>query len=174
VGIYALLWALTGFDPIATFSAIADVQNKELIPLVRPFPEHMFWDVIDFGMGSGGWIGYLLVISYLWRTGRRIFDRGAEHRLVLVGLIQIGTVALAALLPGEVARLWMLLIPLLMAPVGFELARWSTKSRLVVYACLWLMLVTIGQNMSFLYMGDELDGPRQYDTWPAPESGARR
>ena len=162
------------FDPIATFWSIADIQNKDLLPLIRPFPQHIFWDLIDFGLGSGGWISYLLVIFYLCRVGRKIFDRSPEHRLVLVALIQIGTVAFAALLPGEVARLWMLLIPLLLAPVGFELARWSQRSRWVVYGCLLLMTTAICQNMSFLYMGEETDGQRQYDSWPKPGPGARR
>lgn len=172
--LYAILGAATGFDPIDTFWAIARVQMKELIPLVRPFPEHIFWDLLDFGLGSGGWISYLLVIFYLARTGRAIFNRSPEHRLVLIALIQVFTVAFAALLPGEVARLWMLMIPLLLTAVGFELAHWTPKSRWIVFACLWLMLTTIGQNMSFLYMGEELDGPRQYDTWPKPGPGARR
>jgi hypothetical protein len=174
VVLYAIVWAISGFDPIATYHAIAATQSKDLLPLIRPFPRHILFDVIDFGMGSGGWISYLLVLFYLMRVRGRIFDRSPEHRLVLVALIQIGTVALAALLPGEVARLWMLYIPLLMAPVGFELARWPTRPRMIVYACVWVMLTTICQILSFLYMGEGLDGERQYDTWPVPGPNARR
>jgi hypothetical protein len=54
----------------------------------------------------------------------------------------------------------MLLLPLLMAPIGCELAGWTPRRRAVVYACLWLITVMICQNMTFIYMGPELDGPR--------------
>jgi hypothetical protein len=47
-----------------------------------------------------------------------------------------------------------------MAPIGFELSRWPLRARLTVYVCLWLVTVVICQNMTFLYMGPELDGPR--------------
>ena len=89
-----------------------------------------------------------------------MFGQSAEHRFVFLALLQILTVAAAALLPGEAARLWLPMLPLLMAPIGAELARWALWARLVVDTCLWLITVTICQNMTFLYMGPELDGPR--------------
>ena len=45
-------------------------------------------------------------------------------------------------------------------PIGFELAEWPMRYRAIVYACLWLIMVVICQNMVFIYMGPELDGPR--------------
>ena len=69
-------------------------------------------------------------------------------------------VVLVALFPGENARLLLPMMPLLMAPIGFELSRWPLGARLTVYVCLWLITTVICQNMTFLYMGPELDGPR--------------
>jgi hypothetical protein len=150
VVIYALLGAATAFDPIATYRVIADLQAADLIKLARPFPVHIAWDVYDFSLGAG-YIGVVIAIFALLRGALR-------DRFVLAGTIQIVTVALAALLPGETARLWMVLLPLLMAPIGIELANWPAKYRAVAFVCLWLMLVLICQNMNFLYMGPQYDG----------------
>ena len=160
--LYLLLAAATGFDPIATFRTAATLQESDLVHLGRPFPRHVPYDLLDFALGSG-WISFLLAGIYLAREGRgvlRVFGQSAEHRFVFLALLQILTVAAAALLPGEAARLWLPMLPLLMAPVGAELARWPLWARLVVYTCLWLITATICQNMTFLYMGPELDGPR--------------
>ena len=156
VAIYAMLWAATGFDPIATYHAIARGQANDLVALARPFPRHMLFDIYDFALGSG-WISFLLVVFFLARAGRRIFDRAPAYRLALVALVHVATVALTALLPGETARLWMLMLPLLMAPIGLELAAWPMRARLVVFACLWLATAAICQDMNFLYIGDEIE-----------------
>jgi hypothetical protein len=47
-----------------------------------------------------------------------------------------------------------------MAPIGLELSRWPVRARMIVYACLWLIMVVICQNMAFIYMGPQIDGPR--------------
>jgi hypothetical protein len=160
VSLYALLWLVTGFDAIATFRSISRIQADYLVSLARPFPQHLPYDVIDLILGSG-YISILLVGFYLFDRGRgAILDRGPGDRLVQIGLLQILIVIAAALLPGEAARLSMLLLPLLMAPVGLELAKWSPRRRMVVYACLWLITVVICQNMTFVYLGPEFDGPR--------------
>jgi len=160
--LYLILASLTGFDPIATFRTASTLQESDLVHLSRPFPRHVPYDLLDFALGSG-WISFLLIGMYLLREGgrvARVFGQPPEHRLVFLSLLQILTVACAALLPGESARLWLPMLPLLMAPIGFELSRWPLGARLTVYVCLWLILVVICQNMTFLYMGPELDGPR--------------
>ena len=160
--LYLILASLTGFDPVATFRTASALQESDLVHLSRPFPRHVPYDLLDFALGSG-WISFLLVAMYLLREGGRvvrIFGQSPEHRFVFLALLQILTVACAALLPGESARLWLPMLPLLMAPIGFELSRWPLGARLTVYVCLWLILVVICQNMTFLYMGPELDGPR--------------
>jgi hypothetical protein len=158
--LYLLLWLVTGFDPITTFRVIEHEQTMALVDLARPFPRYLFDDVIDFAMASG-WIGFLLAAMYFIRAGRDgIVGRTPAQRLALVAVLQIAIVAAAGLLPGESTRLWMLLLPALMAPTALELAAWSPRARFVTYGCLWLILAVIAQNMTFIYLGPELDGPR--------------
>jgi hypothetical protein len=120
----------------------------------------MPYDVLDIILGSG-YLSALLVAFYLVGRGRRaILGRGPRDRLAQISLLQFFIVIAAALLPGESARLSMLLLSVLMAPLGLELAEWSPRRRMLVYACLWLITVVICQNMTFVYVGPEFDGPR--------------
>jgi len=93
----------------------------------RPFPAHMLFDVLDFALASG-WISFALVAFFLVRNGRRLFvDRSPQCRLALVALTHMAAVAFTALLPGEAARLWMIMLPMLMAPIGIELSAWPMR-----------------------------------------------
>ncbi len=65
-------------------------------------------------------------------------------------VLQIVIVGVLGLIPAETARVWIFLMPLLMFPVGEELARWSTKAKVTVFACLWLILAAIHQNLVFI------------------------
>jgi hypothetical protein len=160
IGLYVLFFVISGFDPIATFRVISQIHDEALVDLARPFPQYLFYDVLDFILGSG-YLSVLMVSYWIFARGRdaiRSHERG--DRFVQVGLLQILIVAGAGLLPGEAARLWMLLLPLLMTPIGLELAGWTPRRRYILYACLWLLTVVICQNMTFVYMGAKLDGPR--------------
>jgi hypothetical protein len=155
---YFLLWAATRFDPIRTYTTISRMHARDLTPLGRPYPQHIFFDLLDFALGSA-WISFVLVAMYVGRVGRKIFDAEPQHRLVLLALVQILAISLPGLLPGESARLWLYLMPLLMAPVGLELARWSFAGRFTVYVCVLAITMIIGQNMIFLDAGPAIDGP---------------
>ena len=160
IGLYALLWLFTAFNPVLTFQVIEQLQTDALIPLARPFPQYLYYDLLDFILGSG-YVSVLLVAYwFIHRGGQALSSREPGDRLVQIALLQILVVAGAGLLPGEAARLWMLLLPFLMAPIGLELAQWPTRLRMSVYLCLWLIAVVICQNMTFVYMGADLDGPR--------------
>ena len=65
-------------------------------------------------------------------------------------LLQVLLVAVAGLIPAETARVWLFMVPLLMLPVGLELAEWTPRARWSVYAALWGLMVLVGQNMMFL------------------------
>jgi hypothetical protein len=161
-GLYVVFWAATGFDPIATYHQITRSLANDMVGLARPFPRHILYDLLDYLLGIG-WIGGLLALfAMVTMRGRiaRIFTQNPYERLTFLALAQLLVVAFTALLPGETARTWMPYMPLMMAPIGFELAKWPSKARLVTFACLWLIVVVIGQNMTFLYMGPALDGPR--------------
>lgn len=159
--LYVLLFAATGFDPIATFTTAAGRSQAHLVSLIRPWPLHTLFDLADIALGTG-WISVPLIgfgLAAAWRTSGRNW-RDPFVRFVFLGLLQVVMVVLVALFPGENARLLLPMMPLLIAPIGFELSRWPLGARLTVYACLWLITTVICQNMTFLYMGPELDGPR--------------
>jgi len=42
------------------------------------------------------------------------------------------------------------MLPLFMLPVGIELTYWSFGSRMMVYGCVWGLLVLTCQNLGFL------------------------
>jgi len=149
--IYLILWIATGFNPIETLRAANMLQEKDLIPLIRPFPGHIPWDVYDFAMGSG-WLSFVIAAGLLLRPIREL--PLPSRRLIGLAVLQIATVVATALLPGETARLWLLLYPMLMVPIGFELAHWPTSYRMSAYAALWLATTAIAQNMIFLNMGE--------------------
>ena len=80
---------------------------------------------------------------------------GSRHdpslAMSLLFLFQILTVAVSGLLRTETARVWIFLLPLLMFPIGNELAGWRFFPRLAVYFCLWFLMSSVLQNMSLIY-----------------------
>ena len=56
---------------------------------------------------------------------------------------------MTGLIPAETARVWIFMMPIVMIPVGLELALWSFRPCLAVYVCLWFLMVAICQNMVF-------------------------
>jgi hypothetical protein len=157
VALYVALWYFTGFDYITTFITAARRNQAHLVTLERPWPLHTGLDFVDIALGTG-WISVPLIIMgalIAWREGNW---RDRRFRLVFVGLLQVFMAVAVALLPGENARLMLPMMPLLMAPIGIELARWPAWMRGVVYLVLLLMVGVIAQNMIFLYMGPEIEG----------------
>lgn len=146
---YALFWWASGFDPIATYRAAARLQVEGQQLLNRPYPLHVVFDILDFALGSG-WISYLLVAYFLLGRPDPSPLAPTRRRLVLLGFLQVLVVAVLGLLPGESARLWMLMYPLLMIPIGLELAGWGLWPRLAVYAVVWFLTTAVGQNMAFI------------------------
>lgn len=163
VGIaYLLLWAITGFDPVATYVQITTSLGHDMVGLARPFPRHIPFDLLDYALGLG-WVGALLAAMAIAAMGRgvwRIFSHGPVERVTFLALLQLLAIAFTGLLPGETARTWMIYMPLMMAAIGAELSGWPARARWVAYGCLWVIGVVICQNMTFIYMGPEFDGPR--------------
>jgi hypothetical protein len=158
--LYVLLELATGFDMVTTFRTASARADAYIVYLSRPWPLHTPWDVYDIALGTG-WISYpLAALGTLcaWRAGGRTW-RNPLFRLVALGLLQIGMAVGVSIFPGENARLMLWAMPMLMIPIGIELARgFPPGARLTVYVCLWLITTVICQNMVFIYMGPELDG----------------
>ena len=145
--LYALLHALTGFDPFATFATAVENQGRHAATLGRPWPATIPFDLLDFALGTA-WLSYLLVaFGILRRRGRPLQKL---DWVVLLCLGQILLVAIGGLIPVETARVWLFMVPLLMLPVGLELRHWGFAGRMTVYGCVWLLLGLICQNLGFL------------------------
>ncbi len=147
--VYLLLGAFTGYNPISTF--VAACRNQRLMDMsplqVRPYPRTLVFDLVDFALGSG-WMSFMLagmcVVAML-----RSDPRSRLTRIVVLCLLQLLVVAVSGLLQAETLRVWNFLLPLLMLPVGMELARCSAWQRLGVFVALWLVLGAMAQNMIF-------------------------
>jgi hypothetical protein len=148
---YAFLFALSGFDPIATFARAWHNQHLFLARHTsdRQFPHTIPWDLYDFVLGAA-WIGALIGIIPAFRTDP---DSRRLRMLIILCLAQPVLVACIGLIQTETARVWNFMFPLLLLPAGLELARWDTASRATFFACMWLLLAVIGQNMRFITIG---------------------
>jgi hypothetical protein len=141
LGIYLVFWIIGRFDPIATFRTISTLQFENQRVLNRPYPIHLLYDILDFALGTG-WISFVLIAYYLAASPRNVIA------WLCVGEIMVMTIL--GLLPGESARLWLFLQPLLMVPVGLQMSRFTSGQRTAVYCCLWIITAAIGQNMTFI------------------------
>jgi hypothetical protein len=103
----------------------------------------------------------LLVAFYVASIRGKLFNlfhHSPAVRLTFLALLQVVTILAAAILPGEGARLFLPLMPLVAAVAGLELQRWPTRARMSVYACLFVATCVICQNMIFFYAGIEIEG----------------
>jgi hypothetical protein len=151
---YLLLWAVTGFNPIATFRACVDQEHLIAVILVNVYHYHhhglpgtILTDLYDFALGSG-WISFVLAAFYFKPAAKG--KSAAEIRIAPLCVAQFVVVALIGLLPTETARIWMFMLPMLMLPIGLELARWGPGQRLAVYVALLVLLVLMCQSMEFI------------------------
>jgi hypothetical protein len=169
--LYLALFFATNFDPIATFQTAAARSQADLVKLQRPWPLHSALDIADIILGTG-WISAPLIAWGAWATWRRLGWRSPVFRLVFLGMLNVLTAVAVAVFPGENARLMLPLTPLLMAPIGIELARWPARARTVAFATLVLVTCAIGQNMTFLNVDPNyhfqlnLPQPGQFDDVP--------
>jgi hypothetical protein len=148
LAVLGLFWLAIGYDVIATFQSAWRNQHMQLARYAdsRPYPMTVPFDLTDFALGSG-WISAALVMCYFltpWRDRR-------HDRFVWTVLALFALVAVTGLLPGETARVWNFMLPLLMIPVGLELSHWTMREQMGVLAVLALITITISQNMLFIY-----------------------
>jgi len=146
--VYGGLSLFTGFNPLATFAQAWNNQREweAQFAIPRVHPATIPGDLQDFFLGSA-WISALIIL--FWLLGLRQRDNRAI--LVLLCLIQPLIVAATGLLQCETARVWSFMQPLVLIPVGIELARWTNRARLTAFACLFILLVVQGRNFIFQY-----------------------
>lgn len=154
IACYAVLWAATGFDPIATLREsirqvyiVWDILFNVYHYRHHSLPWTFFTDLYDFALGSG-WMSFVLAALYF----RSAFGKATtpQFRVAILCALQFVMIALSGKLPTETARVWMFMLPMLMLPVGLELANWRSGARLAVYAALLLLTAEICQSMEFV------------------------
>jgi hypothetical protein len=96
----------------------------------------------------------IIAVPILWfhlRKPRTEFKADRDRTaLTLISLATVLTVDLSGLLPGETARVWLFLQPLVVVPVAIELARARWPWRLSILTIQWWILVLIKAKMSFI------------------------
>jgi hypothetical protein len=151
-GFYAVAFATTGYDVIATFREVLGSKydwNPELTRqelLGRPYWKALISDPWEFLLGTGWLIGLLA----LFRLRDAVRERRGTWLVEILALATIVLMPLLSFVRGESARLWMFLVPLLVLPAGVELARWTARRRALALASLLLVLTTVFVNMRFV------------------------
>lgn len=146
---FIVLWLTTGFDLIATLRAALANQAFLLSSIERPYPQTIFWDLIDYLFGVA-WMPLTLAAFALARVRRpaRLIDIA-----IIAGIVQLIITAITALLPGETARVWNFLIPLILIPTATELARWPRHWPLVVHCLIAVITLLMARAFVFMYAG---------------------
>lgn len=149
VVINALLWIVLRYDAVAVFAQALRNQERLLEEIARPYPATVLWDLWDFALGAA-WTGAALALLWLARGPRGSAGERSAWWVSALCAGQLVLVAIIALLPGETARVWIFMLPLLVLPAGLELARWTPRARMLAYAATWLVTAAILQNMQFI------------------------
>lgn len=145
VVLYVLLNAMTGFNPIATFLAAYHDQSTKPAELNRAYRWTILFDQTDFALGCG-WLAIALVIYFFLRKRNEATATPTKR----YGYVAVGQIALAGFsgfLPGETARVWAFLVPLLMPIVGAELSHWTKKQRAWAFVVAWVILMLLIQHL---------------------------
>jgi hypothetical protein len=92
-----------------------------------------------------GLIPLVLVLFSLFRR-----QKWHERAISLLGLGQVFAVALTGLLAAETARVFLFMAPLLVLSADGELAHWTARERMVVYACMLAAAGAVARNLLFV------------------------
>jgi len=145
--LHGILWAGTGYRVLASFRHALANQAELLKVIYRPYLPYIVADPYDFALGAGI-VAVPLAFFYVKRVLHRLKER--ESALTLIGAATILTVDLSGLLPGETARVWLFLQPLLIVPAGIELARAAWPWRLSILTVQWWIVVCLKAKMAFV------------------------
>jgi hypothetical protein len=151
---YALLWLATGFDPFATLRECTRqvfILWDHLIQIYG-YPHHSLpgtipTDLYGFALTSG-WLSFVLAAFYFKSALARKLT--LQSRVAILCAAQFLLIALLGVLQTEAARLWLFMLPMLMLPVGLELAKMPRAARLAIFAVLLLLTVEMSQSMQFV------------------------
>lgn len=146
---YAVLFLLTGYNPVLAFGHAWEEAAHLLDILGRPYAFYLFYNFYEFFLGSG-----IMLIPLLVTFARRaIATSGAAENWVMLsyaGFATLLVVDLVGPLRSETTRLWLFLQPLILVPIGLELIRMDRLHRWMIFVMLWVNLVVLKSNMWFI------------------------
>jgi hypothetical protein len=149
---YGALWVGTGFNPIACFRTCwLDMRDnlrllESLGNVPRRWPGTIPGDFYDFALGAG-WIAYLIAAYFLLSATISGSRRQLYTALLCIG--QFAMVGLLGLIRCETARVWIFMLPMLVLPVGLELARWPFIWRMSAFVALLWLTIAMWHSMTF-------------------------
>jgi hypothetical protein len=148
--LYFLLWIATGYRPLASFATALRTQayiSQQV--LKRPYGTFLLINLYDFA-ASGGVIVLPIVLCYCRNLLSEFSAARQEAALTLLGLASILVVDLSGLFPGETARTWLFLQPLVVVPAGQAISRLTRSWILVIFGLQWWILVCLKSKMTFI------------------------
>ena len=143
---YLLLFLATGFNVVAVYRTALVEQTQHLASMIRPYPRTILFDHTDFALGAG-WLPWIFAGIVLCSSQ---IDR-IQRRWAMLCVAQIILLALLGLMQAETARIWLFLLPLLIAAAVPELSRWSRNMQWIVLAAAFFLMCLVGQNLTFMY-----------------------
>ncbi|CAM2059535.1 conserved membrane hypothetical protein [Desulfovibrionales bacterium] len=148
-GLHVLFAWTTGYHPILSFLRALDNEQYFLIFVKRPGGWYVLFDMWDFAISSGmaplglaawelywGWRGLRESSMNFWLTG--------------MSWATLGIIGFVGLMPGEAARVWLFLQPLLIVPAGLTLSRLGLNRQALLIGAMWLSIAVIKSRMLFI------------------------
>jgi len=148
--LYLMLWIATGYRPLASFATALRTQayiSQQV--LKRPYGPFLLINLYDFAL-SGGVISLLIVLCYCRNLLSEFNAARREVAFTFLGLAAIIAIDLSGLFPGETARTWLFLQPLLVVPPALAISGLGRSWTLVIFGLQWWILVCIKSKMTFI------------------------
>jgi hypothetical protein len=149
IGVYAALWLITGYNPIAAFFRSLWIQSQLATALHREYRIFVFTDIYDFFLGAGI-IAAPILLFRMHKLWKRVEPKNQEWALSVIAIATICIVDLTGLLRGETTRVWLFLQPLLIAPVSLELSRTGVFGRFSILSLQWFIAACLLAKMVFI------------------------
>lgn len=153
-----LLFVLAEYNVVEMFRTALENQNALMAkygPEQRPYPLSIPWDLYDFALGAG-YITIVLAVAALMRRSGSASDTSPNdtaRRVTWCGVGLLLFIAATGLLPGETARVWNFLYPILALPAGLFISGLSGRERLILLACQVLIVTTMVHSMTYIAVG---------------------
>lgn len=138
---------LYSYHPAHALRAALAAQARMGLDASCPWRRAVLAGPWDLALGLGG-LPFVLWSGALVRAFARRGSRAASS--TLVGAATLVVVDLSGLLPQETARVWLFLVPLLLAPAGVELARLPPRWRAAAFTAQVVVFVVALARLVFI------------------------